>query len=235
MIARFVCCLSRLASRFSFNDLPAFLPAGRCGDLSGMAIPLVDASGIVSASRRLACWEQDRPPCGPRRAHACGLDSFSPVRELSRCRHRAPGPASREEPRVTVVASHELDRPLVVASDERRLGFVHMPQYSRSSHGAESAFIDVSEVCVRSGRSVLVAKRRRRLEIPKAVNMQGTVKFFNNEKGFGFISRTDGEDVFVHHTNIAGDGFKSLQEGQAVEFEVGPGRKGDEARNVRLV
>jgi hypothetical protein len=132
VIARFVCCLSRLASRFSFNDLPAFLPAGRCGDLSGMAIPLVDASGIVSASRRLACWEQDRPPCGPRRAHACGLDSFSPVRELSRCRHRAPGPASREEPRVTVVASHELDRPLVVASDERRLGFVHMPQYSRS-------------------------------------------------------------------------------------------------------
>ena len=63
----------------------------------------------------------------------------------------------------------------------------------------------------------------------------GTVKFFNNEKGFGFISRTDGDDVFVHHTNISGEGFKSLQEGQAVEFEVGPGRKGDEARNVRVV
>jgi CspA family cold shock protein len=65
--------------------------------------------------------------------------------------------------------------------------------------------------------------------------MQGTVKFFNSEKGFGFISRTGGEDVFVHHTNIAGEGFKSLQEGQSVEFEVGPGRKGDEARNVRVV
>jgi CspA family cold shock protein len=63
--------------------------------------------------------------------------------------------------------------------------------------------------------------------------MQGTVKFFNSEKGFGFISRDGGSDVFVHHSNIAGEGYKSLQEGQAVEFEVGPGRKGEEARNVR--
>ena len=55
--------------------------------------------------------------------------------------------------------------------------------------------------------------------------MQGTVKFFNSEKGFGFISRTGGEDVFVHHTNIAGEGYKSLQEGQAVEFEVGPAER----------
>jgi CspA family cold shock protein len=60
----------------------------------------------------------------------------------------------------------------------------------------------------------------------------GTVKFFNNEKGYGFLSREDGEDVFVHYSNIAGDGYKSLEEGQAVEFDVGPGRKGDEALNV---
>lgn len=65
--------------------------------------------------------------------------------------------------------------------------------------------------------------------------MQGTVKFFNAEKGFGFISREGGQDVFVHHTNIAGTGYKSLNEGQAVEFEVGPGRKGDEALNVRAL
>lgn len=63
----------------------------------------------------------------------------------------------------------------------------------------------------------------------------GTVKFFNNEKGYGFISRDDGPDVFVHHSNIAGDGFKSLAEGQHVEFQVGPGRKGDEATAVRVV
>ncbi|HAP75126.1 MAG TPA: cold-shock protein [Acidimicrobiaceae bacterium] len=65
--------------------------------------------------------------------------------------------------------------------------------------------------------------------------MQGTVKFFNAEKGFGFISREGGQDVFVHHTNIAGTGYKTLNEGQAVEFEVGPGRKGDEALNVRAL
>ena len=64
---------------------------------------------------------------------------------------------------------------------------------------------------------------------------QGTVKFFNTEKGYGFISRTDGDDVFVHYSNITGDGFRDLAEGQAVEFEVGPGRKGDEALNVRAL
>jgi cold shock protein len=61
----------------------------------------------------------------------------------------------------------------------------------------------------------------------------GTVKFFNAEKGYGFISREDGPDVFVHFSQIQTSGFKTLQEGQKVEFEVGPGRKGDEARDVR--
>ena len=65
--------------------------------------------------------------------------------------------------------------------------------------------------------------------------MQGTVKFFNSEKGYGFISREGAEDVFVHYSNIAGDGYKSLDEGQTVEFDVAAGRKGDEAQNVRLV
>jgi CspA family cold shock protein len=63
----------------------------------------------------------------------------------------------------------------------------------------------------------------------------GTVKFFNNEKGFGFIKRDDGDDVFVHFSNIQGSGYKSLEEGQQVEFDVAPGRKGDEAQNVRAV
>ena len=63
----------------------------------------------------------------------------------------------------------------------------------------------------------------------------GTVKFFNAQKGYGFISRPDGADVFVHFSNIEGSGFKTLEEGQNVEFEVGPGRKGDEAVNVRVI
>jgi cold shock protein len=60
----------------------------------------------------------------------------------------------------------------------------------------------------------------------------GKVKWFNNAKGYGFITLTDGKDVFVHHTAIAGTGFKSLNEGQDVEFEVKQGPKGDQAVNV---
>lgn len=63
----------------------------------------------------------------------------------------------------------------------------------------------------------------------------GTVKFFNSEKGFGFISREDGDDVFVHFSQIQSDGYKSLEDGQRVEFEVGQGRKGEEAQNVRVI
>jgi CspA family cold shock protein len=70
----------------------------------------------------------------------------------------------------------------------------------------------------------------------KVINMAtGTVKFFNAEKGFGFISREGGDDVFVHFSNISGDGYKTLDEGQAVEFDVAPGRKGEEAQNVRAI
>ncbi len=63
----------------------------------------------------------------------------------------------------------------------------------------------------------------------------GTVKFFNAEKGFGFISLEGQKDVFVHYSNIQGDGYKTLEEGQNVEFDVAPGRKGDEAQNVRVI
>jgi CspA family cold shock protein len=61
------------------------------------------------------------------------------------------------------------------------------------------------------------------------------VKFFNSEKGYGFISREQGDDVFVHYSSIQGSGFKTLEEGQRVEFDVVPGRKGEEAQNVRVV
>ena len=61
----------------------------------------------------------------------------------------------------------------------------------------------------------------------------GTVKWFNAQKGYGFISQEDGPDVFVHHSAIQGEGYKSLQENQKVEFDVTEGPKGPQAANVR--
>lgn len=64
----------------------------------------------------------------------------------------------------------------------------------------------------------------------------GKVKWFNSSKGYGFITRNDGEaDVFVHFSSIAGDGYKSLEEGNEVEFEVTQGQKGPQASNVKVV
>ncbi len=63
----------------------------------------------------------------------------------------------------------------------------------------------------------------------------GTVKWFNDQKGFGFITQTGGGDVFVHHTAIVSDGFRSLAEGEQVEFEVTAGKKGPAAANVKKI
>ena len=62
--------------------------------------------------------------------------------------------------------------------------------------------------------------------------IKGTVKWFNDQKGYGFISPESGSDVFVHHSAIQGDGYKSLAEGQQVQFEVTSGPKGEQATNV---
>ena len=62
--------------------------------------------------------------------------------------------------------------------------------------------------------------------------MKGTVKWFNNAKGYGFIGRADGPDVFVHYSAISQEGYKSLQEGDQVEFEITDGQKGPQAANV---
>ncbi|HOG63134.1 MAG TPA: cold-shock protein [Sedimentibacter sp.] len=64
---------------------------------------------------------------------------------------------------------------------------------------------------------------------------QGTVKWFNSEKGFGFITKEDGNDVFVHFSAIQGDGFKTLEEGQRVSFDVTQGNRGDQAANVQRI
>ncbi len=62
--------------------------------------------------------------------------------------------------------------------------------------------------------------------------VKGTVKWFSNQKGYGFITPEDGKDVFVHHSAIQGDGYKTLEEGQKVEFEIQKGPKGDQAVDV---
>ena len=64
---------------------------------------------------------------------------------------------------------------------------------------------------------------------------QGTVKWLSSEKGFGFITKEDGNDVFVHFSAIQGDGFKTLEEGQRVSFDVTQGNRGDQAANVQRI
>jgi CspA family cold shock protein len=68
-----------------------------------------------------------------------------------------------------------------------------------------------------------------------AERVQGTVKWFNNSKGYGFISQENGEDVFVHFQSIVAEGYKSLEEGQKVEFTIGQGQKGPQANDVKIV
>jgi CspA family cold shock protein len=63
--------------------------------------------------------------------------------------------------------------------------------------------------------------------------VRGTVKWFSDEKGYGFISQEGGEDVFVHYTSISGEGYRSLTQGQTVEFDITDGPKGPQAANVR--
>jgi len=65
--------------------------------------------------------------------------------------------------------------------------------------------------------------------------MKGKVKWFDNKKGYGFITGEDNKDVFVHHSAIVMEGFKTLNEGQAVEFEITQGKKGDQAANVKKI
>jgi len=82
-----------------------------------------------------------------------------------------------------------------------------------------------------TGTSVSAIRRQQIM----SERVQGTVKWFNDGKGYGFIEREEGDDVFVHHTSIQGEGFKSLQEGQQVEFTVEQGEKGPQAVDVTAI
>jgi len=85
----------------------------------------------------------------------------------------------------------------------------------------------------------VAARRRLRESVIIRENSSlanGTVKWFSEQKGYGFITPEDGgKDLFVHYSNIVGDGFRNLQDGQAVEFDAAQGQKGPEAQNVRAV
>jgi cold shock protein len=70
-------------------------------------------------------------------------------------------------------------------------------------------------------------------QLGRAIAVRGTIKWFNNSKGYGFIGRDDGPDVFVHYSAIVGDGYRTLQEGDLVEFEIVQGPKGPQAANVQ--
>jgi superfamily II DNA/RNA helicase len=83
--------------------------------------------------------------------------------------------------------------------------------------------------------SPIASKASPRREKDAISTMTGTVKFFNGARGYGFLAREGGEDLFVHHSHIEGDERQGLAEGLTVEFTVAPGRKGEEARNVRVV
>lgn len=75
--------------------------------------------------------------------------------------------------------------------------------------------------------------RRKDSSVVGGLRLRGTVKWFNNTKGYGFIGRDDGPDVFVHYSAIVGDGYRTLQEGEAVEFEIVQGPKGPQAADVQ--
>ena len=77
--------------------------------------------------------------------------------------------------------------------------------------------------CINRGKEVLQVK------------VKGTVKWFSNQKGYGFLEREDGDDVFCHYSAVQGDGFKTLEEGQQVEFDVVEGDKGLHAENVTRI
>jgi cold shock protein len=108
----------------------------------------------------------------------------------------------------------------------RSIGPLPQPRANRS-HGPDPA------VAVSDGN---VGAPVRGAPVQGARNVaRGTVKWFNEAKGFGFISQESGEDVFVHYSAIQGDGFRTLAEGDAVEFDVSKGPKGLQAGNVRKV
>ncbi len=153
---------------------------------------------------------------------------FDPAPDITDYTHRS-GRTARAGATGTVVSLVSSDQQRDVARIQRILGVP--PRLTRPDRGALANGNSVEEA-----RSPSKPKGSNgHTQTTRSTMPTGTVKWFNSEKGFGFISRESGDDVFVHFSSIQGDGYKSLEEGQQVEFDVGPGKKGEEARNVRPV
>jgi cold shock protein len=108
-----------------------------------------------------------------------------------------------------------------------------MARNSVEGFGVEAPDSSIKPSAARKSRAQSVIAKRSTEKSNAVSKEQGTVKWFNASKGFGFIQRQSGEDVFVHFSAIMADGYKSLNDGQAVEFEVTKGPKGLQASNVQ--
>ncbi len=119
-----------------------------------------------------------------------------------------------------------------LSSDEIK---IHRGRLWYTNIALEIELLDILQVLVFVPCRRLDISFLRQIKIGKNKMEQGIVKWFNAAKGFGFISRQSGEDVFVHFSAIQSEGYRSLQEGQAVEFNVTKGAKGWQAENVKVL
>ena len=121
----------------------------------------------------------------------------------------------------------------------KAVGYIRVSTEEQVREGISSVIVDIerlSRLLVYKKGAVFIQEENNTKEIKAGEeSMNGTVKWFNDSKGYGFISREDGDDVFVHHSSIAGEGFKSLTEGDNVTFEIEQGDKGPSAVNVQKV
>jgi CspA family cold shock protein len=109
-------------------------------------------------------------------------------------------------------------------------------KYAQAVKKSATAVLTHDSILIDSAQFVLLAApciSAPRVTVQRRHEVHGTVKWFNNSKGYGFIGREDGPDVFVHYSAITGDGYRTLQEGDPVEFEIVQGPKGPQAAEVK--
>ena len=217
-------------AQVTLNEMWAQRTSGNEVVFQAMHPGWADTPGVRDSLPRFARWW----------AHCCVRHSRAPTRWCGwrpTMVSRSPAPASSGS---IAISARSTSCPTLAPATHRRSGRPCGTGWPRppSSPPARDPRRDNSGACVNpqtaicwplqgfSGFGGSTSKVRAKMAT-------GTVKFFNAEKGYGFISREQGEDVFVHFSQIQGEGYKSLVEGQSVEFDVSPGRKGEEAQNVR--